>query len=320
MSARPVKVSVIVPVYNVEKYLSACLNSCIHQTLNDIEIICVNDGSTDNSRSILQAFAERDYRIKIVDKPNGGLASARNAGIHASCGDILMFLDSDDYLSANACERVWQETLEAPTDVVIFGTDIFPAKPRAEHWYYQTLTVSTRRYWEFTPDLLFKNPNAKPFVWRQAFSRKLFSEHNLEFDERVRYGEDMVFQMEALPHETHFSFIGDKLYHYRWYREGSLMNSFCYDKDEKIEQHLYFTAFITEYWKNQGWLESYGKEYVQWLLEFLVADIRSAQVQYSDKHLRSLKELLQKYDIEQYLSEMPASVRVLARTVKRGKV
>ncbi len=131
MSGLPVKVSVIVPVYNVEQYLSACLHSCVNQTLYDIEIICVNDGSTDGSLAILQAFAQRDHRVKIIDKPNGGLSSARNAGIDQANGEMIMFLDSDDYLSLNACERVWTETLEAPTDVIIFGTRIFPNSPRA---------------------------------------------------------------------------------------------------------------------------------------------------------------------------------------------
>ena len=81
MIGRPVKVSIIVPVYNVSKFLSTCLCSCINQTLYEIEIVCVNDGSTDDSLKILEAFAAKDHRVKIIDKPNGGLASARNAGV-----------------------------------------------------------------------------------------------------------------------------------------------------------------------------------------------------------------------------------------------
>lgn len=319
MNGLPVKVSVIVPVYNVERYLSACLNSCINQTLHDIEIICVNDGSTDNSLSILEKFAERDYRIKIVNKPNGGLSSARNAGIRAACGETVMFLDSDDYLAPNACERVWQETLEAPTDIVIFGTGIFPEEPHASNWHYSVLNIRSHRRWGFTPSVLFREPGAKPFVWRQAFKRKFFDEHGLEFDERVKYGEDMVFQMEAFPHGQNFSFISDKLYFYRWYREGSLMNSFRTDMDGKIAQHLGFIEYIAEYWQKQEWLKLYGKEFTQWLLEFLVPDIRGKEVQRAPEHLKQVNALLEKYDLAQYLGMVDADARTLVQTLKRAK-
>lgn len=316
MSARPVKVSVIVPVYNVEKYLSTCLCSCINQTLYDIEIVCVNDGSTDNSLSILQAFAEQDYRVKIIDKPNGGLASARNAGIKNSCGEIIMFLDSDDYLALNACERVWKETLEAPTDIVIFGTTIFPNKPTASSWHYHVLNIKTHRRRKFEPSVLFQEPGAKPFVWRQAFHRKFFDEYGVYFDERVRYGEDTVFQMEVFPYAKNFSFISDKLYYYRWYREGSLMQSYRTDLDEKIRQHLGFVTYITEYWEEQGWLKKYGKEYTQWLLEFIVPDSRNSNALCSQEHLTNLHNLLRTYDLLGYLNQMPDTARLLAKTVK----
>lgn len=320
MSGLPVKVSVVIPVYNVEKYLSTCLSSCINQTLYDIELVCVNDGSTDNSLQILQEFAKRDNRIKIIDKPNGGLSSARNAGIKNSCGEIIMFLDSDDYLSPHACERIWKETLEAPTDVVVFGTHIFPEKPRATNWHYDVLKIRTHRHYKFSAPVLFNEPGAKPFVWRHAYNRKFFEQYGLEFDERVKYGEDMVFQMEAFPHGKKFAFISDKLYYYRWYREGSLMQSYSSDLDEKIQKHLYFVGLITEYWKNQDWFALYGKEYVQWLLEFIVADVRNPDVQNSAEHLKCLNELLKKYALEQYLDDMPRSVKALAKTVKKGAV
>ena len=99
MTAASEKVSIIVPIYNVEPYLSSCLASCLNQTLKDIEIICVNDGSTDHSLEIVKEFQKADRRIRIIDKENGGLSSARNAGITAARGEWLVFLDSDDMLS-----------------------------------------------------------------------------------------------------------------------------------------------------------------------------------------------------------------------------
>ena len=101
------KISVIIPIYNVENYLPRCLDSCISQTLYDVEFICVNDGSTDRSAEILAAYAEMDKRIRIITKENGGLSSARNAGLDAARGKWIMFLDSDDFLTEDACHRVY---------------------------------------------------------------------------------------------------------------------------------------------------------------------------------------------------------------------
>ena len=116
-----VKVSIIVPVYNVEKYLSKCLESLINQTLKDIEIICVNDGSTDNSLSILKEYANKDSRIKIIDKQNEGVSVARNTGIEVATGEYLIFVDSDDYLVENACEKALNTIEHNNSDICIFG-------------------------------------------------------------------------------------------------------------------------------------------------------------------------------------------------------
>lgn len=318
MIARPVKVSVIIPVYNVEKYLSTCLNSCLNQTLYDIELICVNDGSTDRSMEILEEYAKRDCRIRIINKLNGGLSSARNAGLKRACGETVMFLDSDDYLEERACERVWCEMLEAPTDVVIFGTNVFPQNPKPTNWLNHVLRVRNHRYSEFSAPVLFEEKCAKPFVWRQAFRKEILDKHELLFDERVKFGEDMVFQLETFPHAKNFAFIEDRLYNYRWYREGSLMRSMSDDLDDKIDKHFGFVRIISEYWKTQGWFELYGKEYLEWLLEFLAADIRREEVKKKDEYISRLKEIIDDYDLVQYMNCVKTRLQPLAKTLNRN--
>ena len=101
-----VKVSVIIPVYNVEKYLEECLNSIVYQTLNDIEIICINDGSTDNSLKILNSYAENDNRITVISQKNQGHAKATNVGINMSKGEYLYLMDSDDIVKLNMLEDI----------------------------------------------------------------------------------------------------------------------------------------------------------------------------------------------------------------------
>lgn len=113
------EVSIIVPVYNVASYLAKCLDSCINQNFTDMEIVCVNDGSTDSSVEILQAYSKFDSRIKIINKKNGGLSSARNAGIAEACGKYIMFVDSDDWISSDAVGKLYKNVEDNNSDVVI---------------------------------------------------------------------------------------------------------------------------------------------------------------------------------------------------------
>lgn len=115
------KVSIIVPVYNVENYLSRCLNSLINQTLKDIEIICVNDGSTDGSSAILEEFAQKDSRIRIVNKENGGLSSARNEGLKYVTSDYVGFVDSDDWIEPDTYESALSAVQKTNADIVCWG-------------------------------------------------------------------------------------------------------------------------------------------------------------------------------------------------------
>lgn len=115
-----VKVSIVVPVYNVELYLEECLNSLINQTFKDIEIICVNDGSTDNSLNILNKYEKLDERIKVVSQENKGLSASRNHGVTISNGDYVYFMDSDDYLELTAIEELYDLSEKNNTDFIIF--------------------------------------------------------------------------------------------------------------------------------------------------------------------------------------------------------
>ena len=109
-------ISVIIPVYKVEKYLDKCIESVVGQTYSDLEIILVDDGSPDGCPAMCDAWAEKDERIKVIHKPNGGLSSARNAGLAAASGEYVFFLDSDDTISANCIESVSYTHLTLPTN------------------------------------------------------------------------------------------------------------------------------------------------------------------------------------------------------------
>ena len=132
------KVSIIVPVYNVEKYLARCLNSIIAQTARDLEIICVNDGSTDASAAILADYAAKDPRIRVLTQPNGGLSAARNTGLDAATGDWVLFVDSDDWIPPDAVAAFLQVAAESGARVVVSSSyavdELSTPRPAAFRW------------------------------------------------------------------------------------------------------------------------------------------------------------------------------------------
>ena len=194
-----VLVSILVPVYNTSKYLEKCMDSLVGQTLKEIEIICVNDGSTDNSLEILQAYAEKDPRVIIVDKPNGGLPSARNAGIDRATGNYLGFVDSDDYVETTMFEKMYKTAIKNSAEVVICGAEIFPTTPAPTAWLYDVLSPRTCHYPEFTPDVLFKERGSRPFLWRNLVKRDLIEREGIRLKEDIVLGEDQAFQFKVYP-------------------------------------------------------------------------------------------------------------------------
>ena len=311
----PVKVSVIIPVYNVEAYLPYAMQSCIDQTLCDVEFICVNDGSTDNSLEILNRYAKLDDRIVVIDKPNGGLSSARNAGMRVSNGEIIMFLDSDDYLSPNACERVWIESLEANTDIIVFGTEIVPANPRPSEWYNWNLHIGSRRFTEFDAKILFYETGSMPFVWRQAFSKRLLDKAGVTFDETVKFGEDTVFQMEIFPYAKNIAYIADRLYNYRWCREGSLMAEINKKEESKLAEHLVIADKIFSFWKEKDIFSKYGVYPLAWFIDFAGWHILKSESKGNESLQRGFVRIVEKYNLAENKKDLDARQKKLFKEI-----
>ena len=204
-------VSVLIPVYNVEDYLERCLDSVLNQTLTQIEVICVNDGSTDRSPEILKEYQENDSRIVIVNKQNGGLPSARNAGIEKARGEYVGFVDSDDYVQPNMFEKLYKTAKAEKSDVVICGANILPEVPRASDWLYACLSPSHRKYEKFDPEMLFNDMTVTPFLWRTLIKKSLIDQNHLRLKEDIMIGEDKAFQCKVYPLANSITVIPDKL-------------------------------------------------------------------------------------------------------------
>ena len=260
------KLSVVVPVYNVEEYLDWCLDSLVAQTEADIEIVCVNDGSTDGSHALLEARAQNDSRFVVVDKPNGGLSSARNAGIDAASAPYVCFVDSDDRLVPMACERIIEAFAETDADVLTFGANCYP--PEAGYpWLEDVLSPRDAIYDSFSMDILFKE-KSRPFAWRTACKTAFLREEGICFDESVKFGEDQVFHFEVYPRSHKTAFISDKLYDYRVAREGSLMDRMSGNSVARLLEHVKVAEAIFKDWGSQGWLMNNAPKMAEWIVEF----------------------------------------------------
>lgn len=266
------KVSFIVPVYNTQEFLPHCLDSLLGQTYPDIEIIVVNDGSPDGSAALIAEYARKDSRVRVVEKPNGGLSSARNAGMDVARGDIVDFVDSDDYVEPNLAEFLAETFAKEHPEIVVFGADCEPAELASKR-IQQLLSPEACVFESFDPALLF-SANAQPYVWRAAYSRELIERESLRFAENVRFAEDVVFQFESYPLSARTVLAPEMLYHYVM-QEKSLTHVFNAGakRMDKIDAHLLVLHEVLERWGRRGLLDLCPGELVTWFLDLVVFDL-----------------------------------------------
>ena len=214
--------SIIIPVYNVEKYLRECLESVLCQTYEDWETICINDGSTDGSATILEEYAAKDSRFKVISQANGGLSVARNSGLEAASGDYVLFLDSDDYLEKDAL-RIIADNL-SDEDLLCFSgrrffeesgeyekADILPQETFETGWEYYSRNALCHRNFAFVCVVL------------RCYKRAYLLENRLRFKPGI-YHEDNMFTPLACYYAKKVKVIPDALYDYR-VRESSIMTT-----------------------------------------------------------------------------------------------
>ena len=222
-------VSIIVPIYNVEKYIRSCLLSVINQTYSNLDIILVNDGSTDNFVGQIQDLIYKDNRIRLFNKNNGGLSSARNYGIDKAKGDYFVFVDSDDSVDIHFVERLYDCIKRNKSDVAMCGIkvlnysygDLYTTVDTPPTDYLEEKTFDKYNLWD-----AFYNKNKEhsygiTVVWNKMYEKTLFK--TLRFDEG-RIFEDEFFTYRAYDLCNKISVIADPLYFYKWNRKGSIIN------------------------------------------------------------------------------------------------
>ncbi|MBO8433782.1 MAG: glycosyltransferase family 2 protein [Tyzzerella sp.] len=206
-----VEVSLIIPVYNVEKYIDKCLKSAVNQTFKDMEIIIVNDGSTDNSIEIVNRYIKKYDNIKLISQENKGLSSARNVGIKESSGNYIAFADSDDYFSKKFIEDMYNTIINEKSDIVVCGFKRIDEnkKPNIKNRKLKYKTISSDK----ALDMLINDIFINNFAWNKLYKKELFTENDIYFPEGKTY-EDMYVMYKLFHKSKKISIINKKLYCY----------------------------------------------------------------------------------------------------------
>lgn len=294
------KVSVIVPIYNVEKYLEKCINSLLSQTLEDIQIILVNDGSKDNSGNIAKEYEKNNKnRIIYVEKENGGLSDARNYGLKYATGDFIAFLDSDDYIEKNAYEEMYNKAIEENADYV--ECDFiweFPNKIRVDKQY---------PYKNKKEMLSF----VRVVAWNKLIKSQLITDNNLEFPKGLRY-EDVEFTYKLIPFVNKFAYVDKPFIHYVQ-REGSIANV----QNERTAEIFTVLDNVIEFYKKNNIYEEYRNELEYNYARYLLCSSLKRMCKIKDKTIR---EKLLTESWERLNSNFPNwKENVILKTVNIGK-
>lgn len=297
------KVSVIIPVYNVEEYLRQALDSVVNQTLEDLEIICVDDCSTDNSLDILKEYASKDSRFKIYQqKENQGQGVARNIALDMATGEYIMFLDPDDWLDIHACEIAYNKIKKNNNDIVFFNIER----------YYQNsgrISIDKYRLKPFENFINTKQIKLKeidiPYIqtceiWYKIYKKSFIDNNSIKFSEG-RFGEDGQFSLMTLAFADTISIIDLPLYHYRIHSNSTIANGlalFNLYLQEKEKNYNYLLKL-----NNKNLLNAFVPYYIRSVLYFYTKfskESRHKRKYFYNEMRRIFIKLNAQYDLLKY--------------------
>lgn len=289
MQPRDIKVSIVIPIYNVSKYLRDCLDSCLIQTYKNLEIICVNDGSTDNCGLIIDEYAASDSRFKVIHKSNGGLPSARKAGIEASCGEYIFHLDGDDSIPYYTIELLVDIAIRENADIVVGDYNIYNANNEMVYGDSRIIhTLDGEGYLSFILTQGLFN------IWSKLIKRKLYTANLMRIPPDISIGEDLV-QMIQLAYYTKVC-VPCKTPTYNYYiRPTSMSKAQENVVGSLTDRSIYAVVFVAKF------LESRANEHIRPLLsnfikQFIYEYLRSpysTTLRYNE--LKALTRLVKRY-------------------------
>lgn len=285
-----IKVSVVVPIYNIDSYLDRCLSSIINQSFSDFEVLCINDGSKDNSQSIVDKYVQKDSRFKSFIKENGGLSDARNYSIDHVNGEYIFFLDGDDYIEPNCLEELYKYALEYNQDLVMCGYNevnydgtINNIVVKKTNLVYGSLSKN--------PDFLYDYPHC---AWNKLYSSRFFKELGIRYPKGLYYedvGTTPLIYLEA----NNIAYINKPLINYVVNRPGNITTSV----NKKIVDILDNLRIVNDYYINKHRFEEFKNQLCYFNLDMIFDNLYKVKgienKEFADKFIENAYALLDKY-------------------------
>ena len=297
-------ISIIVPIYNAEKYLNKCIDSLVNQTKKELEFILINDGSTDSSEDIIKSY--KDKRIKYFKNKNQGIGKTRNFGIDKATGKYLMFLDSDDYLDINACEKLYNKAIKEKSDLVVF--DFYRVEETLKEVTINNFKSSSLKE---IPNLLL-DINLGPC--NKLIKRELINKSNTRFNEELKY-EDTPFVTEIIKNANKISKLNEYLHYYVIHS-----NSETTVRDERVFDIIKIIDIIREQYKNEKYIEDViNKLTVRTLTNYTIQQRVQKDIKVGMKFIDEAFSYMKK-NIPDYKNNKYYETRgILRRTIEKNK-
>ena len=264
-----IKVSIIVPVYNVEKYISRCLDSLVDQTLKEIEIIVVNDETPDNSEKIILEYTNKYKNIKYYKKKNGGLSDARNYGIGYASGEYIAFVDSDDYVDLSMFEKMYKKAKTDNFDIVACNVDMV----LEDGSNIQSVKSGLKDFNNVNAAMITVYPSA----WNKIYKKEIFNK--VLFKKGVWF-EDVELLYRLFPYIKTIGVVEDELYYYVQ-REGAITKTY----DERLFDYIKNWNGIIQYYKKNNFYDKYKLEIEYCYVRYLYATFIKQSLNYKDKNM-----------------------------------
>ena len=285
------KISIIVPIYNAADYLDKCLKSLIEQTFQDIEIILINDGSTDGSERIIESFKNKDERVKVVNQQNNGRSSARNAGLKLATAELIMFCDADDRYNTDACEKMYDIMRDDNIDLGVFQIGVnYDAHEeiKSDDDVYYNLKFSGER--EVSDLIMLKTDTS---VCNKVFRKEIIDKYKITFPGGLN-NEDYYFCNAYFSVIKKVYYLKEQLYFYNRH-EGSIMSD-NFDKLRCSPDHIEIAERLFEFYSQTGFLKNHLNLFWTQFLEAYWFSYRYSSKQYREK----INDIARKFIDEEY--------------------
>lgn len=289
-------ISVIIPMYNLEKYIKEAITSVLANDYKNFELVCVDDGSTDNTAEVCRELAQTNSEIKLIRTENKGVSSARNTGLKNAAGKYVVFMDGDDMLKDGALKAIAENTAD-DCDILIFAAEIIGDTKELPPDFITGSRCGSGEF-EYSASVLFEKDGVFPFIWNKAFRRRFLLDNYLEFDADLRLGEDQVFLLTSFPAAKKIRFISEELYIYRFKRPESASTALGNDDYIRCSCHLDDLEKAAELWKRNGYYNGAERQFCEWCGDFAVNSVLMVKShKMAAEFAMKLSGIIDKYEI-----------------------